>query len=72
MPASPDGNEVVCRTSGGGAIVIEKPSVAVVMPSATCAVKGNVPTVVGVPGPIVPSGLSVSPGGGEPLASDHV
>jgi hypothetical protein len=71
-PASPDGNEVVSTASGAGAIVIEKGCVVVVMPSATCAVKGNVPEVVGVPGPILPLGLSVSGGGSEPPASDHV
>jgi hypothetical protein len=70
--ASPDGNEVVSTASGGGAIVIEKPNVVVVMPSATRAVKLNVPTAVGVPGPIVPVALSDKGGGSEPPASDHV
>jgi hypothetical protein len=71
-PASPDGNELVCRISGGGAIVIEKPSVAVAMPSATCAVKGNVPTAVGGPALILPFEPRVKPVGNEPPASDHV
>ena len=71
-PASPDGNEVVRTASGGGAIVIEKGCVAVVRPSVTCAVKGNVPTAVGGPGPILPFAASVKPGGGEPLARDQV
>ena len=70
--ASPAGNEVVSTASGGGAIVIEKGCVAVVRPSVACAVKLNVPEVVGAPGPIVPLGLSVSGGGSEPPASDHV
>src|SRR5579864_3579633 len=66
--ASPGGNEFVSTASGGGAIVIEKACVAVVMPSATCAVKLNTPTVVGVPGPIVPVALSNRGGGSDPLA----
>ena len=73
-PASPAGNEFVNTTSAGGAIVIEKPCVAVAIPSVTCAVNGKMPTVVGEPGPILPSGWSVRGGGSEPepLASDQV
>jgi len=72
--ASPDGNEFVSTTSAGGAIVIEKDCVAVVIPSATCAVKENVPGVVGGPALILPLEPRIKPGGSgvEPLASDQV
>ena len=65
-----------------GLIVIDRSLVAVVIPSATRAVKLNVPAVVGVP-EIVPAVIGVpeitlvaaasdSPAGSEPAAIDQV
>ena len=70
--ASAGGRELVNMLSGGGAMIIEKPCVAVPIPSATCAVKLNVPKAVGGPALIAPPELKLIPGGSEPENKDHV
>ena len=55
-----------------GLIVIDRSLVAVVIPSATWAVKLDVPAVVGVPTITPVAALSDSPAGSEPAAIDQV
>jgi hypothetical protein len=74
-PATAVGIVVEVNTSGAtDTLMVSVPLVAVLgrtLLSVTCAVKVNVPAVVGEPDRI-PSGLSVTPGGSVPAATAHV